>query len=307
VKLQSCSASNGEFAGGFAFREANVSFRETDRKFGRTILPDAPNFSAALAQLARGVPLRTGRLKVRVLHAVPISSALVAQSEEAADLKSVECQCNSDREHPRVAQASAGGHQEARSSNLRQCRCTAVREANSLILGIWFAGLGKPTSATRTNFYFLECRPDKRALWPSAKTLFAKQCVPLWGMWSMSTAFRHFQKFPACSSKRTVRLMSGVALDECRAWERYPARRLSRLSFSPRVTFTSSVVLDASDSPMSSSREEQRFEVNPFRSRSPTKRHDVENVVSAGASAAVSTIYFHWLASIKVMQRTFNP
>ena len=47
--------------------------------------------------------------------------------------------------------------------------------------------------------------------------------------------------------------------------------------------------------------------LNPFRSRSPTKRHDVENVVSAGASPAVSTIYFHRLASIKVMQRTFNP
>jgi hypothetical protein len=30
---------------------------------------------------------------------------------------------------------------------------------------------------------------------------------------------------PACTSKRTVRLISGIALDQCRARERYPARR----------------------------------------------------------------------------------
>jgi hypothetical protein len=30
---------------------------------------------------------------------------------------------------------------------------------------------------------------------------------------------------PACSSKRTVRLISGIALDECQVRERYPARR----------------------------------------------------------------------------------
>ncbi len=30
---------------------------------------------------------------------------------------------------------------------------------------------------------------------------------------------------PACSSKRTVRFISGIALDQCRARERYPARR----------------------------------------------------------------------------------
>ena len=29
----------------------------------------------------------------------------------------------------------------------------------------------------------------------------------------------------ACSSKRTVRFINGIALDECRARERYPARR----------------------------------------------------------------------------------
>jgi len=30
---------------------------------------------------------------------------------------------------------------------------------------------------------------------------------------------------PACSSKRTVRLINGIALDQCRVRERYPARR----------------------------------------------------------------------------------
>ena len=43
-----------------------------------------------------------------------------------------------------------------------------------------------------------------------------------------------------------------------------------------------------------------------FCSRSPTQRHDVENVDSAGASPAASTNSIR-PASIKVMQRTFNP
>jgi len=42
-----------------------------------------------------------------------------------------------------------------------------------------------------------------------------------------------------------------------------------------------------------------------FCSRSPTQRHDVESVASAGASPTASTNF--WPASIKVMQRTFNP
>jgi hypothetical protein len=42
VKLQSSSASNGEFAGGFAIRDAKILFWETDSKSGSSILPDAP-------------------------------------------------------------------------------------------------------------------------------------------------------------------------------------------------------------------------------------------------------------------------
>jgi len=47
----------------------------------------------------------------------------------------------------------------------------------------------------------------------------------LWRMWCESTAFRH----PACSSKGTVRFINGIALDECLARERYPARRPFRI------------------------------------------------------------------------------
>ena len=43
----------------------------------------------------------------------------------------------------------------------------------------------------------------------------------LWRMWRKPTAFRHSC---ARSSKRTVRLISGVALDQCRVPERYRTR-----------------------------------------------------------------------------------
>jgi hypothetical protein len=62
--------------------------------------------------------------------------------------------------------------------------------------------------------------------------LGANECVPL-GKWCESTAFRQTlqtaksgrAQAPACSSKRTVRLISGIALDQCRVRKRYPARR----------------------------------------------------------------------------------
>jgi hypothetical protein len=41
------------------------------------------------------------------------------------------------------------------------------------------------------------------------------------GVWCKSTAFRHFRAF---SSKRTVQLITGVALDECLGPERYRKR-----------------------------------------------------------------------------------
>ena len=46
--------------------------------------------------------------------------------------------------------------------------------------------------------------------------------------------------------------------------------------------------------------------LHPFCSRSPMQRHDVESVDSEGASPAASTNLIR-PASIKVMQRTFNP
>src|SRR4051812_28004816 len=61
-------------------------------------------------------------------------------------------------------------------------------------------------------------------LWKVNRTsgpgLGANECVPC-GMWRKSTAFRHSY---ARSSKRAVRLISGIALDECRVPERYRTR-----------------------------------------------------------------------------------
>ena len=61
---------------------------------------------------------------------------------------------------------------------------------------------------------------------PSEPGLGANECVPS-GKWCESTAFRSLQTatISACSSKRTVRLINGIALDQCRVRERYPARR----------------------------------------------------------------------------------
>ncbi len=53
----------------------------------------------------------------------------------------------------------------------------------------------------------------------SGPGLGANECVPS-GKWCKSTAFRHCAR----SSKRTVRLISGVALDECLDPERYRTR-----------------------------------------------------------------------------------
>ena len=64
----------------------------------------------------------------------------------------------------------------------------------------------------------------RRPIWNVNRTsepgLGANECVPP-GKWCKSTAFRHSC---ACSSKRTVRPISGVALDQCRVPERYRTR-----------------------------------------------------------------------------------
>jgi len=43
-------------------------------------------------------------------------------------------------------------------------------------------------------------------------------------LWASGASPRHSAIFRACSSKRAVRLISGVALDECRVPERYRTR-----------------------------------------------------------------------------------
>jgi hypothetical protein len=83
--------------------------------------------------------------------------------------------------------------------------------------------LGSASLPTPTSLRSAELRPG-RPIWNVNRTsgpgLGANECVPL-GMWCKSTAFRHSC---ARSSKRAVRLISGVALDECRVPERYRTR-----------------------------------------------------------------------------------
>ena len=89
------------------------------------------------------------------------------------------------------------------------------------------------------------CRDDQpslselrlgRPIWNVNRTsepgLGANESVPL-GKWCKSTTFRQTlqaahggrAQAPACSSKRTGGFITRIALDECRARERYPARR----------------------------------------------------------------------------------
>jgi len=87
---------------------------------------------------------------------------------------------------------------------------------------------------------------------------------------------------PACSSKRTVRLINGIALDECRARERYPARRpFYNLHLRARVARTV---------PPCGHQAGNRDRPEVFARVVQQKRHDVEGVASAGASPAASTI-----------------
>ncbi len=89
--------------------------------------------------------------------------------------------------------------------------------------GVWFTGNSRPGRLKPDQPW--ECKsPHADHFWNANRTsgpgLGANECVPP-GMWRKSTAFRHFR---ARSSRRTVRLISGIALDECRVPERYRTR-----------------------------------------------------------------------------------
>ena len=93
------------------------------------------------------------------------------------------------------------------------------------------------------------------------------------GVWCESTAFRHSC---ARSSKRAGGLIPRIALDQCRVPERYR----TRAPFEQSADFVCS--------------------------RSPTQRHDVENVASAGAIPAASTNH-RGVEATADRHRTFNP
>ena len=75
--------------------------------------------------------------------------------------------------------------------------------------------------------------PPRAPFWnvnrSSEPGLGANECVPLLRdvvrVHGIPPVFGGRAQAPACSSKRTVRLINGIALDECRVRERYPARR----------------------------------------------------------------------------------
>ena len=85
-------------------------------------------------------------------------------------------------------------------------------------------GRGIPLKPERLQVQVLPRGPFWNAHRTSEPGLFAKQCVPF-GKWCKSTAFRQLlQTVCARSSKRTVRFINGVALDECLDPERYRTR-----------------------------------------------------------------------------------
>src|SRR6266480_487156 len=78
---------------------------------------------------------------------------------------------------------------------------------------------GVPLKTERLQVQVLPRGPIWNVNRTSGPGLGASECVPP-GKWCKSTAFRHCAR----SSKRTVRLISGVALDQCRVPERYRTR-----------------------------------------------------------------------------------
>jgi len=122
----------------------------------------------------------------------------------------------------------------------------------------------------------------------AGRTCLLNSGLPERGVWCESTAFRHsicrrrrekshsvfmanwrvrdssprlLRLTTACSSKRTVRLISGIALDECRVRERYPARR-PFLFAPPEITKSAKSFLLCSL---------RSFAANKFRSRSHSR------------------------------------
>ena len=128
----------------------------------------------------------------------------------------------------------------------------------------------------------------------------------------------------ACSSKRTVRLINGIALDQCRVRERYPARRpafaLQAMAGRPipnGVMDDWIVGLLGYHSCSSSIHQSTTPLIHFFGSCSPTRRGTTSRASPAQVQTLPRAPAFALRAparranfrpaSIKVMQRTFNP
>ena len=143
-----------------------------------------------VSQTTRGAPLRTERLGVEIPHAAPIqcpapAAHVVQRRGGALKTRKVPVQIRSWAS-PRVA----------------QCRGVPLKTGRLQVQVL-----------PRGPFSGMPTGQANRASVLTSACLRASGASP-----------RHSAN-SACSSKRTVRLINGIALDECRDRERYPARR----------------------------------------------------------------------------------
>jgi hypothetical protein len=106
--------------------------------------------------------------------------------------------------------------------------------------------------------------------------------------------------FPACSSKGTVRFINGVALDECLARERYPARR----PFRPQ-SISSDALLWYGSQPGATPGEGSNFGGRPQGLQSSQRSSEFHKLTLSGAApgTATTTNWIHGVMDYWMLNR----
>ena len=102
--------------------------------------------------------------------------------------------------------------------------------------GVWFTGNSRPVRFKIEQPW--ECKSPHADQFGMSTGRASRASVLTSACLRASGASPRHSAISAFSSKRTVRLINGIALDECRARERYPARR--PFYFTPRAQSSSS-------------------------------------------------------------------
>ena len=198
----------------------------------------AYQFKRSRSSNYQSATLRTSRLQVRVLPDAPIHAAL-AQLQEALRSDRRGCGWKSLTRHQfaHVAQSRGSALKTrpvsvplrpwAPAARVAQRRGTKLKPSRVQVQVPPRAPAFALSSFGSAGHFGMSTGQARRASVLTSACLRASGASP-----------RHSANFadghrPACSSKRTVRLINGIALDECRVGERYPARRPA---FTCRVT-----------------------------------------------------------------------